>query len=140
MGILSRILQCLEPWRVRILKRLEPLTTCLHPHYERGKVWVFRGLDYIAPDWDHELRGKNNRLMLEKLYYDLGGANFVAVPGKNGEPAGIGIISPMNAGLFILNEFILNLSPFEWKRESNSLDMSRLANLPEKFGRSKFTP
>jgi hypothetical protein len=133
-------LQRLEPWRVRVSKQLEPWATRLQPHYERGKVWVIRGLDYIAPDWNHELREKNNRLMLERLYYDLGGTNFVAVPGKDGAPAGIGIISPVNAGLVILNELILNLSPFEWKRESNSLDMSKLANLPEKFDHSKSVP
>ncbi len=101
---------------------------------------MLRGLDYIAPDWNHELREKNNRLMLEKLYFDLGGTGFVAIPGKDGEPTGIGIISPVTAGLVILNELILNLSPFEWKREGDSLDMSKLANLPKKFGRSKFTP
>lgn len=99
---------------------------------------MIRGLDYIAPDWNHELQEKNNRLMLEKLYHDLGGANFVVVPGKNGEPAGIGLISPVNASLAILNELILTLSPFEWNRESDSLDMSKLANLPEKFGRANF--
>ncbi len=134
----TRALKRLETGRVRILKRLEPWTTRFQPHYKQGKVWVIRGLNHIAPDWNHELRDKNNRLMLEKLYYDLGGANFVAVPGKNGEPAGIGIISPVSAGLSILNELILKLSPFEWNREGDSLDMGKLANLPEKFGRSKF--
>lgn len=136
----TRVLQRLGPWSVRILKRSEPWTTRLQPHYEHGKVWVIRCLDYIAPDWNHELREKNNRLMVEKLYHDLGGANFVAVPVNGGEPAGIGIISPVNAGFAILNGMILNLSPFEWNRESVSLDMNKLANLPEKFGRSKFIP
>ncbi|MEE9239858.1 MAG: hypothetical protein V3U53_01570 [bacterium] len=82
------------------------------------------------------MREKNNRLMLEKLYRDLGGSDFAVQRKRNGEPAGIGVISPVDADLIILNELTLTLSPLEWKQMGDSLDMSGLANLPENFGPS----
>ncbi len=133
----ARALLRLAPWKTRISQRWEPLKIRLRPYLEQGGVWATRGLDCIAPDWNRELQEKNNRLMLEKLYHDLGGSNYVAIPERRGGPVGIGVISPMETSILILNDLILNLSPFEWKQERDSLGMSKLANLPDNFGAYK---
>ena len=115
MEKLIRILRSLKPRAAKVFQNLELWKFLQMLPFGKRKVWVVRTLNYYASDWSHSKKDKNKQSIMERLYHDLDGSDNTMNRTQGSEPTGIGVISPLDAGLAIMGKKNLTFSPLEWK-------------------------